>query len=68
MKSWTPSLDMSTIPDQILFAEVGRRRAARRDPANAGRPKTLKPCPHCREQMGARDLRAHRPICPKRAG
>jgi hypothetical protein len=33
---WTKALDMSTIPDQILYAEVGRRRGAQRKSYTGG--------------------------------
>jgi sarcosine oxidase delta subunit len=29
------------------------------------KPKILTPCPHCGELRGVRELRAHRPVCPK---
>jgi hypothetical protein len=67
MTRWTASLDMSTIPDDVLHSEVARRRSAKRGDAVGGRPKTLQSCPYCHTEMGARELRAHRPSCPKRS-
>jgi hypothetical protein len=63
---WTDKLDMSTIPDDVLHAEVGRRRVAHRDPENAGRPRLLRPCKWCKQKFGAREMRVHVPACPKR--
>lgn len=63
---WTASLDMSTIPDDVLHSEVARRRSAKRGDAVGGRPRTLSPCPYCREKFGTRELRTHRPICPSK--
>lgn len=55
-----PMIDLSTIPDSVIFAEAARRMAAR---PGAGRQKILKPCPRCGAMLGARELRAHRPTC-----
>jgi hypothetical protein len=52
--------------DEQFASERGRRNAAARQTTAGGRPKTLKPCPYCRESFGARDLTAHKPHCPKR--
>jgi hypothetical protein len=30
------------------------------------RAKVKRPCPTCKKMFGARDLRAHKPSCPKR--
>ena len=61
---WRDSIDPSTIPDQVLTSEWGRRRSARRRTIgwgkSTGRPKVLKICPRCKAQMGARELRAHK--------
>lgn len=65
--SYTPKLDMSTIPDEVLYAEVGRRRVAKRtEDSGHGHPKVMRPCPHCGKEFGARELRTHRPHCSKR--
>ena len=66
MTVYTPKLDMSTIPDDVLYAEVGRRRVAKRPEGVGGRPKVNYPCPHCGLEFGARELRKHRPRCPRR--
>ena len=66
MTVWTDKLDMSTIPSDVLYAEVGRRRVAGRDPENAGRPPIMRACKWCKEKFGAREMRAHVPNCPKR--
>jgi hypothetical protein len=66
MTSYTSKLDMSTVPDDVLYAEVGRRRVAKRPEGVGGRPAVLRPCPHCGHEFGARDLRAHLPHCSKR--
>jgi hypothetical protein len=66
MTVWTEKLDMSTIPDEVLFSEIGRRRVAKRDPKNAGPPRVLRPCEWCGKEFGAREMRRHIPHCPKR--
>src|SRR5215469_11696741 len=64
LKVWSPDLDLSTIPDHILHAESARRRrAAQVEPP---RPQVRRPCAFCLELFGARELRRHRPVCPKR--
>jgi hypothetical protein len=67
MTTYSKQFDMSTIPDDVLWAEVGRRRVAVR-PADSGhgKPKVLRPCPDCGIKFGAREMKAHRPRCPKR--
>ena len=55
-----PMIDLSTIPDSVIFAEAARRMAAR---PGSGRQKILKPCPRCGVILGARELRAHRSTC-----
>lgn len=42
-------------------AEYARRKATGR----SNKPKVLRPCPVCGELFGARELKAHRPHCPK---
>jgi hypothetical protein len=66
MTVYMPRLDMSSIPDDVLYAEVGRRRVAKRPEGVGGRPKILHECPDCHREFGAREIRAHRPQCPKR--
>jgi len=60
---YKPSWDISTIPTELIRSEAARRlpRAGR-----VPNPKVLRPCPYCGQQMGARELRAHQAICPKR--
>lgn len=64
MTHWTPHFDITTVPDDVLLAESARRLRARQ--TVPPRAKVLRQCPHCREAYGARDLRRHRPVCPKR--
>lgn len=63
-KGWTPDFDLSTIPDHILHAESARRR--RRAQLEPPRPRVHRPCEFCLELFGAREIRKHRPVCPKR--
>lgn len=53
--------DLTTIPDQPLYAEVGRRNAGRRKSVgrNGGRPRKLTACPQCGQHFSARDMREH---------
>ena len=58
------AVDLAAFSDEDLNAEFMRRIRLKRDPANAGRKKMLKPCPlGCGNEFGARDLRAHIPVC-----
>jgi hypothetical protein len=54
---------LKQVPHKLLAAENGRRNNARRRNASGGRPKVLRPCAKCSEQMGARDLIRHAPTC-----
>lgn len=67
LSPWSDRIDPATIPDPVLYAEVGRRIAAKRSVStggrNGGRPKLLRPCPRCGVQLGAVDLRRHK--CPE---
>jgi hypothetical protein len=54
---------LSDYTDEEIFSEAARRMRARQDLPN---PKVLRPCPYCKKQFGARDLRKHLPACPKR--
>ena len=38
--TYKPSWDLSTVPDDLIIAEAGRRRAAMRTERNGGRPVT----------------------------
>lgn len=53
-------IDLSHIPDEVIFAEAGKRTAKLE---TNGRPKKPRPCPKCGQAFGARDLRAHIPRC-----
>lgn len=63
---WTKNFDMTSIPDDVLYGEVGRRRSVARGDNVGGRPEVLHRCPHCKEKFGLRRLRAHMPRCPKK--
>jgi len=67
MADYTSKWNLSTIPDDVFYREVGRRRVSKR-PADLaiGQPKVMRPCPYCKEKFGARDLRAHKPRCSSR--
>lgn len=52
MKTGKPKWDLASIPDEVLYSEVGRRNAARRRTAGgprpgAGRKPTYVACPLC---------------------
>jgi len=57
------SWELPTIPDEVFWPEVGRRRYQM---GGGGRPKTLRPCEYCGQQYSAREMRKHKPLCPKR--
>jgi hypothetical protein len=61
---WTPALDMTTIPDDVLAREWSRRAVAKRNSSLAGRKKVLKPCLQCGATLGSRERRSHK--CPAR--
>jgi hypothetical protein len=73
LRKWSADIDPSTIPDPVLTAEWGRRRAAKRKTfgAGTGRPKKLQTCPHCGGEFGVAEMRKHRcdhantPIIPR---
>ena len=58
---WTPHFDITTIPDDVLLRESGRRLRARQ--LRSPRAKVLRQCPKCGEPFGARELRKHLPQC-----
>lgn len=62
--AWSPDFDLSTIPDHILHTESARRRRATQ--IEPPRPQIKRPCRFCQELFGARDMRKHQPICPRR--
>ena len=47
-------------------SNAGRALAALRRTHSGGDTTVLRPCPHCKQPMGARVLRAHTPRCPSR--
>jgi hypothetical protein len=54
--------DLTTIPTPLLLSEAARRQRALQ-PAT---PRKLRPCPHCDQNLGARELRAHVPECRRK--
>ena len=63
-KTWSPDFDLSTIPDHFLHGESARRRRAKQ--TQPPRSQIKRPCEFCQELFGARNMRKHRPVCPKR--
>lgn len=57
--TYSPEWDLSTIPTETLYSELGRRRAA----LSHGRPPRLIPCPQCQRPAGARERRKPCPVC-----
>lgn len=55
MKPWTAAIDPSSIPDEVLASERRRRNALRL----GGRPKVMRTCARCRQEMGTVELRKH---------
>ncbi len=55
------AVDLSTVPDEVIFRE-SQRRMARRERPDA---RVLRPCPYCGQPMGKRQLDAHRGQCDK---
>ncbi len=64
MKHWTRDFDLASIPDDVLQSEYARRQSLKRQTFAGGRPKVLRPCPHCRKLFGSAELRRH--VCPKK--
>ncbi|RSL15561.1 hypothetical protein EDE15_1052 [Edaphobacter aggregans] len=56
------SWELPSIPNEVFWPEVGRRR---NEIASGGRPKTLRDCEYCGQQYSAREMRKHKPLCPK---
>jgi hypothetical protein len=54
----TPEL-LALIPWEMLTSEMGRRRAAMREPGTFGRQPVLKPCPVCKVKLSATERRKH---------
>ncbi len=61
MSDWTPHFDITTIPDDVLLRESGRRLRARQ--LGSPRARVLRQCPKCGDPFGARELRKHLPRC-----
>jgi hypothetical protein len=57
---YSENWDLTTIPDEPLYSEVGRRNSEKREVKSGGRPKKLKKCKHCGIRFGAREMRQHR--------
>jgi hypothetical protein len=55
--------DLSTIPDDRLRAEWGRRNSSRRKTFGGGRNRSTLACPFCYEFFSAAELRGHRSGC-----
>jgi hypothetical protein len=51
------------ISPKLIRLAAGKLNRSKR--TAAPNPKILTPCPHCGELRGVRELRAHRPVCPK---
>jgi hypothetical protein len=63
MKSWHPSWDLSTIPDQLLQSEAARRNVAKRKVFGGPQP-VMHRCIWCKEEKTAREVRKHQGKCP----
>lgn len=57
-----------TKKQEAAKAKSERFRAlnALRETLGGGRPKKLRKCPFCKQKKGVRELRLHKPICPKK--
>jgi hypothetical protein len=51
------------VKDKLQTAVMRRFRSQRK--TKSGRSKELRPCPYCKLEFGGRELRAHKPRCPK---
>ena len=47
LRPWTPTIDPTTIPDQVLQSEIGRRNSAKRKTFGAGPGRPSKGGPRC---------------------
>lgn len=66
---WAADIDPGTIPYDVIYSEVGRRRRAMRKTDYApgtGRPKKLSPCKACGRMLGVAEKRGHFKRCPAR--
>jgi hypothetical protein len=59
---WRESWELDSIPEDPLWAEVGRRRRSKSE----GKPKKLRRCEFCGLEFGAREMLHHLPRCLKR--
>jgi hypothetical protein len=59
---WTDRIDITTVPDPVLYSEVGRRNAARRTVKAGGRPKSTDRCPCGKATRRQVEQRKHK--CP----
>lgn len=63
MQEQVSHVDLSKIPSAELGRELGRRAES----ANASR-RILKPCRHCKRELGVREMRNHLPLCTLNPG
>ncbi len=54
------------LSDEFVSSLCGRLSYSRRKTPAAGQPKKLRPCQFCKLQFGAREMRDHLPLCPKK--
>jgi hypothetical protein len=54
----------SLLQEAFLRSAVGRMNNRLHTPT--GPRKVLRPCPFCNKKFGARDIRVHKPRCPKK--
>lgn len=66
--NYRETIDPATIPADVLYSEIGRRRNAMRKTygAGTGRPRVMRKCPTCKAQFSAREMQTHTPRCPGR--
>jgi hypothetical protein len=62
-EQWADLLRLA--PADALMAEAGRRNADKRS-SFGHRPLVMRPCPFCGLELGARQMREHRPHCPRK--
>lgn len=60
MSNYQPHWDLSTIPDDLLHSEVGRRRRLK---GPAITRQNVKPCTSCGKQLNATQRRTACPNC-----
>jgi hypothetical protein len=59
LRGWTDDIDPATIPDAVLWVEVGRRNSAKRKRHAGGRPRSQDLCPCGRMTPSRARLRRH---------